>query len=254
MKNALAVDNELIRKRRRKKNIKRTFLLFILLISILITLCLKLSYFNIENINVEGNKIVNSEAIISSSNINKGSNIFTLNTKKVGTNELSNPYILKADVKRKLPSTIVISVKEREAIFYIEENEKYAIIDKYGVVLELKDNIDNMKLTNLEGFDTDNIKIGSTLPCEDKRRLELISQMTDLISSNNSGINITKVKINNDASAEVNCSNMLIKLGNINIKDKLNLGVNIIINNNLKNAKGYIDASFDSNPVLFIEK
>lgn len=254
MKNTLALDNELIRKRRRKKNFRRTFLIFILLISILIILCLKLSYFNIENINVMNNNIVNSEEIISSSKINKGINIFTLNTKKVGTNVLINPYILKADVKRKFPSTIIISVKEREAVFYLEENNKYAIIDKSGVVLEIKDNIDNMKLTKLEGFDLSNIKIGEVIPCEDKRRIDVISLMTELISSNTSGINITSVKVTNDSSAEVYCSAMLLKLGNINIKNKLNICVNLIVKNNWKNAKGYIDASFDGNPVVFIDK
>lgn len=254
VKNALAVNNELIRKRRRKKNIKRTLLIFILLTSILITLCLKLSYFNLENIDVVNNKIVKSEDIISASNVNKGINIFILNTKKIGTNVLSNPYILKADIIRKFPSTIIISVKEREAVFYLEENKKYAIIDKNGIVLEIKDNIDNMKLTKLEGFDINNVKIGEIISSEYKRRLELITEMTELISLNNSDINITTVNVTNDSNVEVYCGNMLIKLGNINIKDKLNLGLNIIENNNLKNAKGYIDASFDGNPVVFVEK
>lgn len=254
VKNTLAVDNEFIRKRRKKRTIRRTLIIFLLLISTLVILCLKLSYFNVENINVVNNKIVNSDEIISSSKINMGTNIFTLNTKKIGTNVLSNPYILKADIIRKFPSSIIISVKEREAVFYIEDNNKFVIIDKNGVVLEVKDNVNYMKLTKLEKFEVNNAVIGKIIPKADNRKLELISLMTDLISLNNSGININSVNLSDEHNVQVICDNMILKLGNINIKDKLNLGLNIIVNNNLKNAKGYVDVSFDSNPVVFIEK
>lgn len=254
VKNTLAVNNELIRKRRKKRNIRRTLIIFLFLISTLVILCLKLSYFNVGNVNVVNNKIVSSEEIITASKINIGTNIFILNTKKIGTNVQSNPYILKADIIRKLPNTILISVVEREAVFYIEENSKFVIIDKNGVVLEIKDNINDMKLTKLEGFDASNVKIGEIIPRVNDRKLEIINQMTELISLNNSGINITSVNVSSDYSVQVYCDNMLLKLGNNNIKDKLNLGLNIILNNNIKNAKGYVDVSFDGNPVVFIEK
>lgn len=257
VKNTLAVDNELIRKRRKKRTIKRSLIIFLLLISTLVILCLKLPYFNVENINVVNNRIVNSEEIISSSKINMGINIFTLNTKKIGTNILSNPYILKADIIRKLPSTILISVVEREAAFYIEENNKFLILDKNGVVLEIKDNVNNMNLTKLEGLDVSDFTMGKVIPKVDNRELELISLMTDLISLNKinkSGINITSVNIADSYNVQVLCNNMLLKLGNVNIKDKLNLAFNILVNNNLINAKGYVDVSYDSNPVVNIEK
>jgi cell division protein FtsQ len=257
VKNTLAVDNELIRKRRKKRTIKRSLIIFLLLISTLVILCLKLPYFNVENIIVVNNRIVNSEEIISSSKINMGINIFTLNTKKIGTNVLSNPYILKADIIRKFPNTILISVVEREAAFYIEDNNKFIILDKNGVVLEIKDNVNNMNLTKLEGLDVSNFAIGKVIPKADNRELELISLMTDLISLNKinkSGINITSVNIADAHNVQVLCNNMLLKLGNINIKDKLNLAFNILVNNNLINAKGYIDVSFDSNPVVYVEK
>ncbi|MFL0246737.1 cell division protein FtsQ/DivIB [Candidatus Clostridium stratigraminis] len=257
MKNTLAVDNELIRKRRKKRTIKRSLIIFLLLISTLVILCLKLPYFNVESINVVNNKIINSEEIISSSKIDFGINIFTLNTKKIVTNVLSNPYILKADVIRKFPSTILISVEEREAAFYIEDNNKFIILDKNGVILESKDNVNNMNLTKLVGLDVSNFTIGKVIPKVDNRKLDLISLMTDLISlnkTNKSGINITSVNIADVHNVQVLCGNMLLKLGNIDIKDKLNLAFNILVNNNLIHAKGYVDVSFDSSPVVYIEK
>lgn len=247
-------DNELIKKRRRKRAIKRSIVFSLLLISIMVTLCLKLSYFNVSNIIVSNNNIINAEEIIALSKINKGTNIFYMDLKKIETNLLSNPYILKADVKRKLPNTISISVTEREAVFYINAENKKLIIDKYGVVLEERDDVSNMQLTNLQGFDFEAAKVGSIIPCDDDRKIQFITLITDLISSNTSGIKITSVDLNDVLNIKVYTGDMCIKLGDSsNLKDKLNLALNIINNNNLKESKGYIDVSFEANPVLFIE-
>ena len=66
-----------------KKEKQKIVLIFILLASVFITLCLKLSYFNINEIKVFNNKNISSEDIIKLSNINKGSNIFYINTQKI---------------------------------------------------------------------------------------------------------------------------------------------------------------------------
>jgi len=255
LKNALVkTDNQLILNRRKRRAVKRTIISLILLISVTITLCLKLTYFNVANISVINNHTINSDEIVKLSKINKGINIFYLNFKNVQTNLQSNPYILSADINRKLPNTIVISIKEREAVFYSKKDNKYLIIDKNGVVLEEKEDISQMKLTNLQGFDTKEAKIGEVIPAQDKRKFENISLITELISNNSSGIDITSIDLSNDLNLLAYSNNMCIKLGNGNIKDKLNKALRIIVDNNLKDQKGYIDVSYEGNPVIFTEK
>ncbi|ERI91290.1 POTRA domain protein, FtsQ-type [Clostridiales bacterium oral taxon 876 str. F0540] len=255
MKNALAkTDNKLIINRRRKKAVRKTIISLILLISVTVTLCLKLSYFNVSNISVINNHTINSDEIIKLSQIKKGINIFYLNFKNVQTNLRSNPYILSADIKRKLPSTIIISIKEREAVFYTKRDNKYLIIDRNGIILEEKEDISQMKLTSLLGFNFKEAQIGMVIPVQDKRKLENISLMTELISDNTSGIDITSIDLSNNLNLEVYTNNICIKLGSGNIKDKLNKALNIIVNNNLKDQKGYIDVSFDGTPVISIDK
>lgn len=255
MKNALVkTDNQLIINRRKRRAIKRTIISLILLISVTITLCLKLTYFNVSNISVINNHTINSDEIVKLSKINKGINIFYLNFKNVQTNLQSNPYILSANINRKLPNTIVISIKEREAVFYSKRDNKYLIIDKNGIVLEEKEDISQMKLTNLQGFDTKEAKIGEVIPAQDKRKIDNISLITELISNNSSGIDITSIDLSNDLNLLAYSNNMCIKLGNSNIKDKLNKALNVIVSNNLKDQKGYIDVSYEGNPVIFTEK
>lgn len=255
MKGSLAItNNELIMKRRRKRIIKRTIMLAILLSAVLVTLCLKLSYFNISTVKVINNNIVNSDEIINLSKVNTGTNIFYADIKNIKTNVLKNPYLLKADIKRKLPDTIIISITEREAFFYSKHDNKFLIIDRNGVVLEEKDDISNMNLTSLEGIDLTEAKIGHSIPGENKRKIESIGLLSDLIALNSSGIDITSVNLSDELNLVVNCKDITVKLGVDDIKNKLNQAFNIIANNGLKEQKGYIDVSFQGNPVVFIEK
>ncbi|SKA77011.1 cell division protein FtsQ [Clostridium sp. USBA 49] len=248
-------NNELIIKRRRKKAIKRNIIFFILLISIIIVLCLKIPYFDVSNIVVSNNKIINTNEILDIAKVSKGSNIFYMDLKKIEGNILKNPYILKANVKRKLPNTIYIAVEEREAVFYIKSESRYLIIDNKGIVLEEKDDISNMNLTKLLGFEAEGAKIGEVIPCDDNRKIEFISLITDLIMTNKSNIKITAVDISDILDIKVYSNNMSIKLGSNNdVKSKLNLAFNIINDNNLINLKGYVDVRFESNPSVFVEK
>lgn len=255
MRTLAGTSNELIKSRRRKIAIRRSVILTLLLVSLSVILCLKLPYFNISNIQVRNNKIVSSEQIIELSKINKGTNIFYLNFKNIETNIRANPYILGASIKRKIPNTILIDINERKAVFYMKAQNSYLMIDKGGIVLESRNNINNMKLTNLQGFNAEDAKVGSVLPCDDKRKLDVIGLITELISLNTSGIDITAVDLSDTLNIKIYSGNLCIKMGTSdNIKDKLNLALNIINNNDLKNSKGYIDVGFEGNPVLFIEK
>ena len=49
-----------------------------------------------------------------------------------------NPYFSDVKVKRKLPSTLIIELKERAQIAAIVYGDKYVVIDKEGTVLRKK--------------------------------------------------------------------------------------------------------------------
>lgn len=247
--------NELIAKRRKKIKRKRIFFSIVLLIATLITLCLKLPCFGISEIIVSNNKTIASEEIIKETQIVKGTNIFYINVRKIKENLEANPYILSVDVKRKLPSSIQIVVNERAAAFYAEKGNKFVIIDKSGIVLEERDNINNMKLIKLVGIDTAKTKIGNVIPEVGTRKLNFINNITDIILNNSSCKNLSKVDITDGLQLQVYYNDMCIKMGTEDeIADKLNKAINIINEKSLASAKGYVDVSFKGNPVYHIDK
>ncbi|WP_125152218.1 cell division protein FtsQ/DivIB [Clostridium rectalis] len=248
--------NELIIRRRRKKLIQKSILLFIFLASILTTLCFKHPYFNVKKIQVKGNKNIISEDIIKFSQIHKGDNIFYLNMDKAKRGIMENPYILKAEIERKIPDGIVINVKEREAVFYSGEKEDFFIIDKNGVVLERKKDIKGMNLVKLEGFDVNKCEIGKVININDKRKIEAANTISSLIGTKKDNFKVSLVNISNINNILVYYKNICIKLGNIeNLEKKLNRAFSIITQREeLDKAKGYIDVSFDGNPVVYIQK
>lgn len=248
-------QNELVAKRRKRRLYKKGILILLILFSVLIMLCLKLQYFNITDIVVTGNKNITSEEIIKLSGIYKGNNIFYVNTLNIKKGVLSNPYILDVHISRKLPSTIKINVTERKAVFYGMKNGKFLIFGGDGIALEERNNIDGMKLVKLDGFDFSKSNIGSSLKCDDKRKMDIISKLSTILFNSSNNLGIEYIDITDIVNIKAYSGNMCLKLGSSdNIDKKINTAINILQGSNLKDAKGYIDVSFNGNPIFYVDK
>lgn len=249
-------ENELIIKRRRRKFIKKLVIFLLLLTSIMTTLCLKHPFFSIKQIKVLNNKNISYNDIVKSSNIKIGQNIFYVNINQAKKNILLNPYITTVEIHKKLPNTVILSVKERIAAFYADFNGKYYIIDRNGVVLEIKNNIKGMKLVKLKGIDLKNVNIGQEVSVDDKRKIQVVQIISSLIGNEKENFGISFVDISNITNINMYYKNICIKLGNTNdLETKINKALNIIQQrDNIKTAKqGYIDVSFKGNPIIFIK-
>jgi cell division protein FtsQ len=247
-------SNELIRRRKRKIMIKRSILTLIFLMIVLVTLCLKLPYFAVETIVVENNKYIDSEIITSLSGINKGNNIFYINTKRSKSKIASNAYISYVDIDRKFPNTILINVKEREATLYLNLDNKYIILDKEGFVLEIKDSVENLQLVKVDGIKASNIEVGKQITIDELRVKKVLAQFADLIKRNKTDIKIDNIQLNSLSDIKVFCAGLCFKLGDsYEIENKLNKALNIATNDEIIGKKGYIDVSFEGSPVVYIE-
>ena len=103
-------------KRREKKNKLRKTLSWIGAILVIIAigaiLCLTV-FFQINNITSSGSKIYSKDKIISQCIIQKGKNLFTIDTESAAQRIEENlPYVYKAEIKRKLPDTIEIIITD----------------------------------------------------------------------------------------------------------------------------------------------
>ncbi|MDD3225534.1 MAG: FtsQ-type POTRA domain-containing protein [Clostridium sp.] len=248
--------NELIEKRRKKRRRKKTVIILVLLFAILITLSLKLPYFKITKINVVNNNTVSANEILKKSGMYKGQNIFYLNEPKIKDNIMDDPYIVNVKIERVMPSTVNIVVDERNAVFYAQKDNKYAIIDKDGIVLEIRNDIANRNLIKLDGVNISKAQIGKTLPGISNDKIKTISDFTDILVNNKSACeSIKEIDITNNVDIVAYYNSMQIKIGtNDDMVKKLNKAVNIINDEKLTGAKGYVDVSFNGNPVYSIDK
>ena len=253
----ISYNNEMIRRRRKKKAVKRLVLFFLLLLSILITLCFKLPYFNIKQITVFNNKSISAEEIIRLSNINNGTNLFYQNFDSSKKAIMSNPYILGVDFFRKIPNTVEIRVLERKAEFYSLDGSKFAIFDKNLMVLELKDNISNMKLVRIDGIDIKSIQLGNTIGNSEDKKVKTIKTISDLILRKEDGVpDMTSIDLNDTKDLKIYYGDIYVILGTgYGIENKLNKAIDILLQAEVvKSAKGYIDVSFDGIPVVSIQR
>lgn len=247
-------ENKFIVSRRKRKRIRKNILLFMFLMSVLFILSIKLPYFNIKDIKVYGNKNIQDNEIIKLSNIYKGNNIFYINLSASKNYILNDPYIDKVSITRKLPSQININVVERNAVFYINVDKDFYVIDENGIVLQKRDNVDKMKLVKLDGINPGKTKEGSVLKNNDSRKIDAIRNIGDLIKDSKTSFDIKSVDISNSLDINAFRSNMCIKLGSAdNMREKFNKALNIMQQQNLNNAKGYIDVRFDGNPAFSVQ-
>ncbi len=68
----------------------------------MVTLCLKIPYFNIESIEVQGNVNISKELIKDTSTIKTGNNIFYANKRDAIDNISLNPYIEEVKITKKI--------------------------------------------------------------------------------------------------------------------------------------------------------
>ena len=197
-KNNTTRKNRTRRKKKRKKTSKKmiTFASCFLLIAIVIIFALTTPIFNINYIEVTGNSKISSDTIISISGLKKGQNIFKFNNSTI-QNIKENKYIDEVKIKRKLPGTIIISVKEREIKYQIKLLNSYAYIDKNGYILEVS--TVKQEVPIIVGFNMNENELinKKMLEIEDLEELNKILKVMDAAKTINIDSIITEINIEN---------------------------------------------------------
>lgn len=157
--------------RKQKKFRTRFYVLSITLTVLIAGFILSLSgLFTVDSIEVQGNAHYSTEEIINMSHAVPGRNIIYHANKDEITSYLeNNPYIKKAVVTRKLPSTLVITVTERSEKLAFKYDDDYLILDEDGILLKKTRNVP--KVTLVEGNVVNRIKLGEVIGTEDDERL-----------------------------------------------------------------------------------
>ena len=137
-------------------------------------------FFTVDSIEVHGNDHFTAEEIINIAHAVPGHNlIYDMDKKDIEDYLLQNPYIKKVVVTRKLPSTIVITVVERQQACAFKYDDDYLIMDDEGILL--KKTRTEPKLTMVTGLVVSRLKLGETIGTQNQtmfgRLLRLIRTM-----------------------------------------------------------------------------
>ena len=164
-----------MKKNKKRINTSKVVIIFSLILIVVIVLYTSLNsgIFNSDNIEIEGNKYVESEYIIKALEINNNKNIFRYNIKDMEEILLNNKYIDKVEIKRLLPNTLKVSIIEKEIVANLYNEEIYCYIDKEGNFIDEIDenNKDNEVITvhiDYNKTDSQEIKFKNE---ENKKRL-----------------------------------------------------------------------------------
>ncbi|WP_456079781.1 FtsQ-type POTRA domain-containing protein [Mogibacterium sp.] len=181
-------------KRKRKLKMPGFFTrIFIILGVIIAATAFSLSsFFTVDTIDVQGNKYFTDEEISNMAHASTGQNIiYKLNKGNMLNYLEKNPYIEEARVYRKLPSTIVINVKERIQVAAMTYGDQFLIIDNNGTLLRITKT--KPKLTIVTGFKVKKVKLGETVGVNSP---ELFKELLSLLRSMEAGdVYFTKINI-----------------------------------------------------------
>jgi cell division protein FtsQ len=241
--------NEYIKKHKRKKVRKKMVLFFIFFFSITILILLKAPFFNIADIKVENNKIIDSKEIISRSEL-LGKNIFYINQKDVSYKITENPYIEQVNLKRVFPSGIIINVVERKAVYFVKSSDGIYVLNSELKILEKRASIDGLNLTELAGVSPTATDVGMYFTSEEKIK-RIAGNIGKLLEANKSDVKFNLVNLESTTSLNILVGDVKLMLGNDeNLETKLNNCIKILKESSIGITKGYIDVSFNGDPVI----
>lgn len=119
-------------KRKRKRGNGRLGPLFKLLCAGAVAVALTMGatvFFQVETVAVTGNSRYSQEEIIKATGIQTGDNLFRMNKYQIAHQVLQGlPYVEELTIRRALPSTIVITVKEWDAVARVEAPGTSAVV------------------------------------------------------------------------------------------------------------------------------
>ena len=165
-------------KYKRKMLTRRIVALSTLGIIVVLCVCLFTPVFGVSEILVEGNNKLVTEEIINISTIQKGQNIFRINTKKVAAKLKELPYVNDAEIVRKFPAKVKIVLAEATEDIIIDTPSEFIVATIDSKVLYKTDNVTEVPVPIVKGVKVKSSEVGGTVETEDvekdSRNLEYV--------------------------------------------------------------------------------
>lgn len=244
-----------------KRRNRARVILILAFISIVPTLVFALysPIFNLKSVEVQGQKKLSREQIISVSGLIMGQNIFKINTSQIRKKIRGDSYVDSVKVVRKLPDKLMIFIIERSpmaAVFYMGS---YILIDKNGIALETAVQIQNKKLTEIKGIEFDKFTLGKPISNNESENIKAALNILTLLSKDDllQRINYINVKDLNKVTMSIDKKYEVIlgkaeKLSSSSLYNRfLFLKDKEMLNKELGDSTGYIDMTEEDKLLRF---
>lgn len=144
------------------------------------------SYFEIKVIRIEGTNRLPQGQILKWANIPSGQSIFQVNLRRIAKRISSSSLVKRAEVKRILPSTVLVRVEERIPFVYLSQKGNLYEVDHEGVILGKRKEIMDLPMIVGSGW--------SSRPEKIKLAVKILRAGQEL------GLSFSKIEMNNKGS------------------------------------------------------
>lgn len=209
------------------------------------------NYFQLEDIEIKGNKLLSDEDIITYCDL-EDINIFNIDRRKLANKLIELPQIKGVVVTRDLPKRLIIEVNERRPIAIIGIQSSYQIIDSEGQIIATTKNLAYWNLPLVTGVEVinegDQLEINSQI----KKAISYLGLLSDQVLGEISELNITK----EDGIQLFLVDGGVVKLSS-NFDNKAKSKIFTSVYNDIK-SKGqkieYIDLRYGNNVIVRLAK
>lgn len=166
-------------KKKRKKKYYTVRLLILAVICVIVYIIMHSSAFTVEKIELEKNDRFSLELVKEVTGLKTGVNLFEVDLKDCEKALEKRPYMKDAEVKRKLPDTIVVNVDVRQPVAVVKQKGMFIMMDREGYVLEKRKKLPHY--TFFDGITVSEATLGQVVKVKEtekyQRYMNLIDEM-----------------------------------------------------------------------------
>lgn len=171
-------------RRKRKRNMSLYYGTVLFIAAIIFAILSVTVFFNVETAVVKGSSQYTAEEIIEVSGIKGGDNMIRKNMGRAEekiTSELI--YIETAEIKRKLPSTVEISVTPCTETACMQKDGGFFVVSGTGKILKLTEDVQEGLLIFYGANPAEDMDLGMTFASEDENKTEVIYDLLSRMDS-----------------------------------------------------------------------
>ena len=176
-------------------------------------------YFRAKTIVVEGNQILSEDEVIKDTLIKPGDNILSVNLSMVRKQLMANSWIAEAEVARKIPSGIILRIKEHKPIAVIDLGKKF-LLNEDGEIFKEKTATDTESLPLVKGLKFSDLSLSDVKRSPSFNAVMTVLKLGRKPESILPNSSITQINVDREIGLTVFAFDKTIKLGYNNYPDK----------------------------------